>query len=313
MAMVDVKARPKSSRKKKDHKLFSRKDIPFYLFASPWIIGMLVFFIYPAIMSAYYSLTDYNIVSKPVFVGFKNYIILFTKDPIFIKAILNTLYMVAFSLPLQLIMQLVLAMMLNWDLKGIGIFRAIYYVPVLVPPVSISLLFTMVYDEHYGILNAILKLFGLPAQQWLTSVQLSKPSIIIMGLWTAGSGMLFYLSSLKNVPTSLYESASIDGASAWTKMWKITLPIISPTIFFQLIMGVISTFQLFTESYVLTKGGPNYSSYFMMYYLYQTAFKHGNMGRASAMAWILFIIILIFTVIILKTSNKWVYYEEEAK
>ena len=290
-----------------------KKEIPFYIFAAPWIIGMIIFFVYPAVMSFYYSLTDYNIVSQPIFAGLKNYVTLFTKDQIFMKSIVNTLYMVAFSLPLQLVMQLMLAMMLNWNVKGIGIYRTLYYIPVLVPPVSISLLFTMVYDDNYGILNAILRLCGLPAQQWLTSEQLSKPSIIIMGLWVAGSGMLFYLSSLKNVPYSLYESASIDGASAWTKMWKITLPIISPTIFFQLVMGVISTFQLFTESYVLTKGGPNYSSYFMMYYMYRAAFKEGKMGRASAMAWILFVIILVFTVVILKTSKKWVYYEEDGR
>lgn len=290
-----------------------KKEVPFYIFAAPWIIGMLVFFVYPAIMSFYYSMTDYSIVSKPIFTGLKNYLTLFTKDQIFMKSVVNTLYMVAFSLPLQLLMQLLLAMMLNWNIKGIGIYRTVYYIPVLVPPVSISLLFTMVYDDNYGILNAILRLVGLPAQQWLTSVQLSKPSIIIMGLWVAGSGMLFYLSSLKNVPVSLYESASIDGASAWKKMWKITLPIITPTIFFQLVMGVIATFQLFTESYVLTRGGPNYSSYFMMYYMYLTAFKEGRMGMASAMAWILFVIILVFTVIILKTSKKWVYYEEEGR
>lgn len=300
-------------RKKQHAVFFSRKDIPFYIFASPWIIGMLVFFIYPAVMSLYYSLSDFDIVSKPVFCGFKNYIILFAKDQIFMKSIWNTLYMVIISLPIQLVFQLILAMMLNWNVKGIGIYRTLYYIPVLVPPVSIAVLFTMVYDDNYGILNAILKLVGLPAQQWLSSVQLSKPSIIIMGLWTAGSGMLFYLSSLKNVSQSLYESADIDGASAWTKMWKITLPCISPTIFFQLVMGVIWTFQLFTESYVLTKGGPNYSSYFMMYYLYLTAFKDGKMGMASAMAWVLFAIILIFTAIILKTSGKWVFYEEEVK
>lgn len=310
--MVNVKAKQKK-QKKHSFVLFSRKDIPFYIFAAPWIIGMIIFFLYPAVMSFYYSLTDYDIISKPVFVGLKNYITLFTKDEIFMKSVQNTLYMVAFSLPLQLILQLLLALMLNWEVKGIGIFRAMYYIPVLVPPVSISLLFTMVYDDNYGVLNGLLRLFGIPPQQWLTSVQLSKPSIIIMGLWTAGSGMLFYLSSLKNVPNSLYESASIDGASAWTKMWKITLPIISPTIFFQLIMGVIATFQLFTESYVLTKGGPDYSSYFMMYYLYLTAFKEGRMGMASAMAWILFVIILMFAVLILKTSKKWVYYAEDER
>jgi len=296
--------------KDKKPKSYWKKEIPFYLFASPWIIGMLVFFVYPAVMSFYYSLTDYNIVAEPNFIGLKNYITLFTKDDIFKKSVMNTLYMVVFSLPIQLVFQLLLALMLNWNIKGIGIYRTIYYIPVLVPPVSVSVLFSMVYDENYGILNAILRLLGLPPQHWLTSVQLSKPSIILMGLWTAGSGMLFYLSSLKNVPISLYESATIDGASAWQRFWKITLPMISPTIFFQLVMGVISTFQLFTESYVLTRGGPNYSTYFMMYYMYLTAFKEGRMGMASAMAWILFIIILVFTVIILKTSNKWVYYEE---
>lgn len=301
------------TKKNKHSLLFSKKDIPFYLFASPWIIGLIVFFIYPAIMSFYYSLCNYDIVSTPQFVGLKNFVTLFTKDLIFMKSVRNTLFMVVISLPLQLIFQIFLAMMLNWSLKGIGVFRTLYYIPVLVPPVSISVLFTMVYDDNYGILNGILRLFGIPAQQWLTSVELSKPSIIIMLLWTAGSGMLFYLSSLKNVPTSLYEAADIDGASAWTKMWKITIPMITPAIFFQLIMGIIATFQLFTESYVLTKGGPNYSSTFIMYYLYKTAFKQGNMGLASAMAWILFVIILIVTVVILKTSNKWVYYEEEAK
>lgn len=313
MADKPLSKKPAKAKVAKGSAIFSKKDIPFYIFASPWIIGMIVFFVYPAIMSFYYSMTDYNIVAKPVFIGMKNYVVLFTKDGIFMKSILNTLFMVAFSLPLQLLFQLVLAFMLNWEVKGIGIFRTIYYIPVLVPPVSTSLLFTMVYDDNYGILNAILRFLHLPAQQWLTSTQLSKPSIIILGLWTAGSGMLFYLSSLKNVPSSLYESANIDGASAWRKTWNITIPIITPTIFFQLIMGVIATFQLFTESYVLTKGGPAYSSTFMMYDLYTTAFKYGNMGRASAMAWILFLIILVFSVIILRTSGKWVYYEEEAR
>lgn len=298
-------------KKKRPVGLFSYKsELPFYLFAAPWLIGMAVFFLYPAVMSLYYSLTNYNIIGHPIFIGFKNYVVLFTKDQTFIKCIWNTLYMVVFSLPIQLVFQLILALMLNWEVKGIGVFRTLYYIPVLVPPVSISILFTMVYDDNYGILNAILRLVGIPGQHWLSSVQLSKPSIIIMGLWTAGSGMLFYLSSLKNVSPSLYESARIDGASNWQRLVKITLPLITPTIFFNVVMGVIYTFQLFTESYVLTKGGPNYSSYFLMYYMYNEAFKAGKMGMASAMAWVLFVIILLFSILILKTSKYWVYYEE---
>jgi multiple sugar transport system permease protein len=290
-----------------------KEELLFYVFAAPWIIGILVFFVYPAVMSFFYSLTEYDIVSPPKYIGMENYISLFTKDELFIKCITNTLFMVIIALPLGLMVQLILALMMNWDVKGIGIFRAIYYLPVLVPPVSISIIFTMVYDEDYGLLNSILNFLHIPPQQWLTTVQLSKPSIIIMTLWVAGSGMLIYLAALKDVPKALYESAYIDGANGWWRFWKITLPMITPALFFQVIMGVISTFQLFTESFVLTQGGPDYSTYFMMYYIYLSAFRYGRMGMASAMAWILFILILIITVIILKTSNKWVYYEGERK
>lgn len=295
--------------KRKRGSLEKKEEGLFYLFASPWLIGLIVFFIYPAVMSLYYSLTDFDIISPPKFIGMQNYANLFN-DELFIQCIKNTLYMVAFSLPINLIVQLVLALIMNWNIKGIKTFRVIYYMPVLVPAVSTSILFTMVYDPDYGLLNAFLGLFNIPPQMWLNSVKLSKPSIIIMSLWTAGSGMLIYLANLKDIPAVLYESAEIDGANSWWKFWKITLPMLTPTIFFQLVMGVISTFQLFTESFVLTQGGPDYSTYFIMYYLYLNAFKYGRMGLASAMAWILFIMILIITIIILKSSSLWVHYEE---
>jgi len=185
--------------------------------------------------------------------------------------------------------------------------------PVLVPPVSIAILFTMVYDEDYGLLNAFLRIFHIPPQQWLSTIQLSKPSIIIMTLWVAGSGILIYLANLKDIPRTLYESAHIDGANSWWRFWKITLPMLTPTLFFQLVMSVIATFQLFTESFVLTQGGPDYSTYFIMYYLYLSAFRYGRMGMASAMAWILFLMILVITVLILKSSPYWVHYEGERK
>lgn len=298
--------------KRKNVGLDKKEERLFYLFAAPWLIGLVVFFIYPAGMSLYYSLTDFDIISPPKFIGMQNYANLFN-DELFIQCIKNTLYMVVFSLPINLIIQLLLALMMNWNIKGIKTFRTIYYMPVLVPAVSTSILFTMVYDPDYGLLNAFLKLFNIPPQMWLNSVQLSKPSIIIMSLWTAGSGMLIYLANLKDIPTVLYESAEIDGANSWWRFWKITLPMLTPTIFFQLVMGVISTFQLFTESFVLTQGGPDYSTYFIMYYLYLNAFKYSRMGVASAMAWILFIMILIITIIILKSSPSWVHYEEERR
>jgi multiple sugar transport system permease protein len=297
---------------KKAGNLAAREELLFYAFAEPWIIGLLVFFLYPAGMSFYYSLTNYDIISPPKFIAIQNYTNL-AKDELFIKCIKNTLFMVAFSLPINLIVQLLLALMMNWRVKGIGLFRTIYYMPVLVPAVSTSILFTMVYDPDYGLLNALLKVFHIPPQQWLNSVHLSKPSIILMGIWTAGSGMLIYLANLKDIPEVLYESAEIDGANYWWRFWKITLPMLTPTIFFQLVMGIISTFQLFTESFVLTQGGPDYSTYFMMYYLYLNAFRYGRMGMASAMAWILFLMILIITVLILKSSPYWVHYEEERK
>lgn len=299
-------------KKKKRNGLVANEEKLFYLFALPWLISLIVFFIYPAVMSFYYSLTDYDIISAPKFVGIQNYVRLMN-DPLFIKSMQNTIYMVAFSLPINLVVQLLMALLMNWNLKGIGIFRTIYYMPVLVPAVSTSLLFGMIYDPDYGLLNSILKILHLPPQQWIFSVQLSKPSIILMGLWTAGSGMLIYLANLKDIPTSLYESAEIDGANFWWRFWKITLPMLTPTIFFQLIMGLINTFQIFTESFVLTHGGPDYSTYFTMYYLYLNAFRYGKMGYASAMAWILFVIILIATIIVLRTSSYWVYYEEERK
>jgi multiple sugar transport system permease protein len=291
----------------------SNKELLFHIFALPWILGILIFFLFPACMSFYYSLTSYDIVTAPKFIGMENYVNLFANDELFITCLKNTLYMVAFSLPISLVIQLLMALLMNWDIKGIAWFRTIYYLPVLVPPVSTSILFSMVYDEDYGLLNSFIHLFGIPSQQWLNTVYLSKPSIILLGLWTAGSGMLIYLANLKDIPVSMYESASMDGANSWWRFWKITLPMMTPTIFFQLVMGIIFTFQLFTESFVLTMGGPDYSTYFLMYYIYLSAFKYGRMGSASAMAWILFIIILIITVIIVKSSKSWVHYEGERK
>ncbi|HEX7712450.1 MAG TPA: sugar ABC transporter permease [Bacillota bacterium] len=295
------------------YKLRHKESLKFYLFASPWLIGVLVFFIGPALISLYLSLTKYDIISSPEFIGLKNYRFLFTMDDLFYKSLANTLYMVFIALPIGIIAQISLSLFMNLRLKGIAFFRTIYYLPVLVPAVSSAILWRIMLDDRFGLINVFLRFCHIPPQEWLNNPVLSKPSLILMGLWTIGDGMLIYLANLKDIPGSLYESAAIDGANAWHKFWAITLPMITPTIFFNLIMGVINTFQTFTSAYVMTAGGPEYSTYFYMYYLYQTAFKFGRMGMASAMAWILFLVILVLTVIILRSSKHWVFYEGERK
>lgn len=287
-----------------------REEVKFYLFASPWIIGLLLFFIGPAIASLGLSFTEYDILSAPKWIGLDNYNKLLD-DELFWKSLANTFYMIMIALPLGLAVQIMLAVFVNADLKGMSFFRTVYYIPFLVPAVASGILWGMLFNTDFGLLNYILSWFGIPSQSWLGNPSLAKPSIVLMGLWTTGSGMLIYLAGLKGIPGSLYESARIDGASRTRQFFHITLPLMSPTIFFNLVMGIISTFQMFTESYVLTRGGPNYATTFYMNYLYNNAFKYYKMGLASAQAWILFAIILVITLVVLKTSKYWVYYEGE--
>lgn len=287
-----------------------KEEIKFYLFAAPWIIGLFIFFIGPAFASLGLSFTEYDILSPPKYVGTDNYTSLL-QDELFWKSLKNTFYMILIALPLGLVTQVLLAVFINADLKGISIFRTLFYIPFLVPAVASGILWGMLFNSDFGLLNAVLDFFGIPAQSWLGDPTLAKPSIIIMGLWTSGSGMLIYLAGLKGIPTQLYESARIDGASRFRQFKHITIPLLSPTIFYNLIMGIIGTFQMFTESYVLTRGGPNYATTFYMNYLYNNAFKYFKMGLASAQAWILFIIILAITLVVLKTAKYWVYYEGE--
>lgn len=286
------------------------EELAFYVFASPWLIGLIVFFAGPAIASALLSFTNYDILSSPRWAGTDNYNFLF-HDALFWKSLRNTFFMICFSLPITLGAQILLAVFINTDRKGISFFRTVYYLPYLVPAVASGILWSMLYNTDFGLLNNVLGWFGIPAQSWLGDPSLAKPSIIIMMVWTSGSGMLIYLAGLKGIPKQLYESARIDGASSIRQFIHITMPLLSPTIFFNLIMGVIWTFQLFTESYVLTKGGPDYATTFYMNYLFNNAFKYFKMGLASAQAWILFLIILAITLVIIRTSKTWVYYEGE--
>ncbi len=300
-------------RKNSGLRMQTKEGILGYLFASPWLLGFFAFTLFPVCSSLYYSLTSYNTLKAPKWVGFYNYIFMFTKDPLFLKALWNTAYYAILSVPLGIAASVLIAMLLNQKVKGMRLFRTIFYLPTVVSSVATALLWMWIMDPNFGLLNTLLSKIGISGPGWLSDPAWSKPSLIIMSLWTVGGGMLIYLAALQDVPESLYESASLDGANGWKQFFKITLPMISPTIFFNLITGVIGGFQVFSQAFIMTNGGPAYSTYFYAYHLYNKAFKEYNMGYASALAWILLVVTLILSLFIFKSSKKWVYYEGDQR
>ncbi|WP_078393546.1 carbohydrate ABC transporter permease [Shouchella patagoniensis] len=285
------------------------KTLAFYLFISPWLIGFIALAAGPMIYSFYMSFTEWQIMGGAEWVGLENYERMFFHDPLFWTTLWNTFFYTFFGVPLGLAFGYLLAVLLNQKVKFMGVFRTIFYLPSIVPAVASSLLWLLIFQPEFGLANALLDGFGLPTSRWLLSESMVKPALIIMSLWGVGGGMIIYLAGLQGVPPSLYEAAEIDGAGKWSKFWHITIPMTSHVIFFNLIMGVIGSFQVFTQAYVMSGGGPNYASLFYVLYLYQNAFEFFNMGYASALAWILFVIILIFTLLQFKLFGKKVYYE----
>jgi multiple sugar transport system permease protein len=281
------------------------------LFVSPWLIGLLVLTLYPIIASLYYSFTTYGIVDDPKWVGFDNYYKLLFNDHLFWKSVSNTLYFAAVSVPLGLVLGIAVALLLNRKVWGMAVYRTVFYLPSIVPEVATAMLWVWILNPQFGLLNAMLRSVGLPTLGWLTDPQWSKPSLILMGLWKIGASMVIYLAALQDVPQSLYEAAELDGAGALGKLRHVTLPLITPTIFFDLVMGLIGTFQYFTTVYVISggDGGPVDSTLFYGLLLYRNAFTYLKMGYASAMAWFLFIFVLIVTMFLFKTSGRWVYYQ----
>jgi len=296
-------------------KLLWREARDGYLFISPWIIGFLVFTLGPMIFSLYASLCDWDMLNAPKFIGLSNYHQMLFDDFRFAKAIGVTLKYSALSLPLGLVASLGIAILLNQKVKGLTFFRAIYYIPAILPGVAVAMLWQWIFNPESGVINLLLAKIGIQGPQWLTSPEWAVPAFVIMSLWAAGAGMILYLAALQSVPTQLYEAAEIDGAGPWQKFRNVTLPMISPTIFFNLVMGIIGSFQVFTSAYVITggEGSPAYSTLFYVLYLYQKAFNYFSMGYACALAWVLFLIILVLTLIVWWTGKNWVYYEAERK
>jgi multiple sugar transport system permease protein len=280
-------------------------------FIAPWLIGFVVFTAYPVAASLYYSLTDYPILKPPRWVGLENYATLLFRDEYFWRyAVFNTAYMFL-ELPATVVLGVGLATLLNQRLRGMGLYRTVFYLPSVVPTVAIAMLWLWVLNPQYGLANEMMRSVGLDPLGWITDPKWAKPSFILMDLWGVGGGMVIYLAALQGVPEHLYEAALLDGAGRWSKFWHVTLPMISPVIFFNVILGIIGTFQYFTQTYIMTKGGPELSTMFYALYLFQNAFEFFRMGYACAMAWILFLITLAATLAVFRSSARWVYYEGE--
>ena len=290
---------------------FKRKDnIAGYVLLLPWLFGFLLMWLIPMLISIYYSMTDFNLLNTPKFIGMQNYIRVFTQDKTFLKAMGVTFSYVLLLVPLRLAFALWVAMILNQKRKFLGLYRTLYYVPSIVGgSIAVSIVWKQIFGNE-GVAMTLLRLFGIEQKMsFLGNPKTALGVIVLMGVWQFGSSMLIFLSALKQIPGSLYESAKVDGATNRQTFWRITLPMLTPTIFFNLIMQIVNGFRVFTESYVITNGGPMNSTLSYVLYLYQRAFKFFDMGYSCALAWILVIIIGFFTAILFKTQDNWVHYD----
>jgi multiple sugar transport system permease protein len=288
--------------------LMRREAIDGYLFILPWLLGFLLWTAGPMVASVILSLMRWDLFSNPVWVGLQNFRDLF-RNPLVGVAFYNTAFFTFLSVPINLTTALMTALLLNQRIKLQALFRTFFYLPGIMPAVANAVLWLWILNPDIGLANGLLRLLGLPTSQWLWHPVSSKPSFILIGLWSIGNTMVIFLAGLQGIPQSLYEAAEIDGANWWNRFRAVTLPMLSPVILFNLVLGIIGTFQIFTGAYLMTNGGPQNSTLFAVLYLYRLAFEQFNMGLASAFAWLLFFVILIFTLLQMRLSQVWVYYE----
>lgn len=284
------------------------------LFMMPWFIGFLIFGLYPMIMSVYYSLCRYDVLRIPQFIGLGNYEKLIFEDPYFWTSISNTLIYTVLRVPLCIIGSLLLAVLVNNAVRGMKFFRTVYFIPSIVTGVVLSVVWLWMFNPQFGLINSFLAYFGIPGPLWLLDPDWSKPSMVLMSVWSIGGGrMLVFLAALQGIPKHLYEAADIDGGGWWAKFRNVTIPMLSPVIFLWSVLEIIFSLQVFVEAYIMTQGGPLNSTMFYNLYLYNKAFNDFEMGYASALAWLLLVISLIITLIQFKLSKKWVHYAEGTK
>lgn len=278
------------------------------LFVSPWLVGFVLFVAYPIIASLYYGFTYYDIIRPPQWLGLDNYVELFVRDRLFRIALYNTTYYVLLAVPSGLAVAYALALLLNQPIYGRPLLRTVFYLPTIVPAVSSAMLWLWILDTQYGLVNATLSSLGLPGAPWLAHPDWTKPSLVLIHLWYTGNSMVIFLAALQDVPQPLYDAARVDGAQWWGQLRHVTLPLTTPAILFTLITGLIGASQTFTFPYILTQGGPADSTLFYALYLYRVAFVYLRMGYASAIAWILFVLIVFGTYWIFRSSGRWVFY-----
>lgn len=283
-----------------------------YLFLTPWLLGFLIFLAGPMVASLYFSFTEYKVIKAPLWIGLANYQRMLGDDLFWHSLSVTGRYTVA-SVPLGIAVALALATLLNQRIILLGLFRTLFYLPSLVSGVAVAIVFAWLFNGQFGVLNYLLSLVGIKGPNWLGSPSWALWAFVLMGLWSVGGNVVIFLAALQGVPRALYEAAEIDGATPWRRFRHITLPMISPAILFVAIMGVIGSFQTFTQSYIMTGGGPANSTLFYLLYLYKNAFNWFEMGYASALAWLLFLVIILCTMLLLRTSARWVYYEGDTE
>jgi multiple sugar transport system permease protein len=293
-------------------RLARREAFTFYILILPWVVGFLIFLAYPMLRSLYLSFTSYNLLSPPEWVGLRNFQRIFS-DADFWQSLKVTLIYALGSVPGGTLIALALAMVLAQKLRGVNIWRTIFFLPSILSSIAVAVLWLFIFRPQDGLLNMVLGWFGIKGPDWLLSEWWALPALILMSWWSVGGQIVIYLAGLKGIPEVLYEAADIDGASTWAKFRFVTLPMLSPTIFFNVVLAIIGALQVFDVGWVMTRGGPNKATLFYMLNLYQRAFQLGQMGYASALAWILFIIIMIITLLVVRSSAAWVYYESEVR
>jgi ABC-type sugar transport system permease subunit len=286
-----------------------RRTITGYLFISPFILGVLLWVVYPAGMAGWLAFQKWNLITPPQFTGLQNFRTMFS-DVLFWKALKVTSIFTLVSVPLGLIISFVTALLLNTKVRGLAIFRTIYYLPTIVPAVASAVLWAWILNTDFGLLNSVLHYFGLAKVAWLQEPEWALPAIILMSLWSVGQPMIIFLAGLQGIDDVYYEAAKIDGAGRWAQLIHVTIPMMSSVILFNLVLGIINSFQVFTAGYLITNGAPQNGTLFFVLYLYRVGFQNLKMGYAAALSWMLFFIIVTFTVIIFKTVGRRVYYQE---
>lgn len=286
-----------------------REAIEGYISIAPWILGFLAFTVGPLLASVYYGFTEWTITRPPEWIGLENYVRMFTRDPLFWQALKVTSLYVLMSLPLKLVFGLGLSLLLNLKLHGMNLFRTIFYIPAVISGVAVALMWMWLLQPDTGVINTLLDMVGIKGPGWFWDPTWALPSVALMSVWSVGGSAIIYLAGLQNIPPHLYEAAMLDGANLWKRFWRITLPLLTPTIFFLLVIELIDAFKIFTQAFVITKGGPLKATYFYLFYFYEEAFRNFNMGYASALALVLMVVIMVATLLVNYTSKHWVYYE----